>query len=104
MVNKLRAIRWARSGKRTQFEALLERLLVENGFVFGILHGSHRFACVGRAPLPIAYFWQVLTEFSDVLLVLDEFVLKLLLEIDSLVAGLRQAIDRVHHEVEAVQI
>ena len=40
----------------------------------------------------------------DVLLVLDQLVLELLLQVDALVAGLRQAVDGVHHEVEAVQV
>jgi hypothetical protein len=40
----------------------------------------------------------------DVLLVLDELVLELLLQLDALVAGLRQAVDGVHHEMEAVEI
>jgi len=35
---------------------------------------------------------------------LDELILELLLEVDAPVAGLRQAVDGVHHEVEAVQI
>ena len=59
---------------------------------------------MGRSPFPITNFRQVLTVFSNVLRVLDKFVLKLLLEIDALVAGLWQAIDGVHDEVEAVQI
>ena len=40
--------------------------------------------------------------FIYVMLVLDELVLELLLQVDALVARLRQAVDRVHHEVEAV--
>ena len=40
----------------------------------------------------------------DVLLVLDELVLELLFQVDALVAGLRQAVDGIHDEVEAVQI
>ena len=47
---------------------------------------------------------QVLAVFGDVLLVLDELVLERLLQGDSLVAGLRQAADGIHHEVEVVQI
>ena len=39
----------------------------------------------------------------DVLLVLDQLVLELLLQIDALVAGLRQTVDGIHHEMEAVQ-
>src|ERR1039458_6052005 len=63
-----------------------------------------RFAWVGCAPLPIANFGQVLAELFDVLLVLDELVLKLLLEIDAPVARLWQAINGGHDEVEAIQI
>jgi hypothetical protein len=36
--------------------------------------------------------------------VLDQLVLELLLQVNALVAGLRQAVDGVHHEMEAVQI
>lgn len=58
----------------------------------------------GATPLPVPDFRHVLAVLVDVRLVLDELVLELLLQIDALVAGLRQAIDRVHHEVKAVQI
>ena len=50
----------------------------------GRLRGSRRFACVGRAPLPIANFWHVLSMLVDVLPMLDQLFLKLLLEIDAL--------------------
>jgi len=40
----------------------------------------------------------------DVLPVLDQLVLELLLQLDALVAGLRQEVDDIHHEVEAVKI
>ena len=40
----------------------------------------------------------------DVLPVLDQLVLELLLEVDAPVAGLRQAIDGIHHEVEAIEL
>ena len=39
-----------------------------------------------------------------VLLVLDQFVLELLLPIEVLISGLPQAVNGVHHEMEAVQI
>jgi hypothetical protein len=42
-----------------------------------------------------------LTLLVDVLLVLDALVLKLLLEGEALVNGLRQAVDGVHYEMEA---
>jgi len=60
-------------------------------------------SCV-LAPLPVPDFRQVFAIFFDVLLVLDKLVLELLLQVDALVAGPRQAIDGVHHEMEAVQI
>ena len=61
-------------------------------------------ACLAQTPFPVSDFRQVLTVFLDVLLVLDELVLEPLLQVDALVAGLRQAVDGIHHEVEAVQI
>src|ERR1700732_3101335 len=63
-----------------------------------------RFACVGRAPLPVADFRQVLAAFVDVLLVLDQLVLELLLQVDALVTSLRQAVDGVHHKVKAIEV
>jgi hypothetical protein len=36
--------------------------------------------------------------------VFDQLVLELLLEVNALVTGLRQAIDDIHHQVKAVQI
>jgi hypothetical protein len=41
--------------------------------------------------------------FINVLLVLDQLVLELLLQVNAFVAGLRQAVNGVHHEVKAVQ-
>ena len=41
--------------------------------------------------------------FMDILLVLDEFILKLLFEIGALAACLRQAINCIHHEVKTIQ-
>ncbi len=58
----------------------------------------------GRVPLPIPDFRHILAVLVDVLLVLDKLVLELLLQVDALVAGLRQTVDGVHHEMEAVQI
>ncbi len=40
----------------------------------------------------------------DVLLMLDQPVLKLLLQVEVLVAGLRQTVAGVHYQVEAVQV
>src|SRR5947207_6994996 len=50
--------------------------------------------CTHRAhtPFPIPNFWHVLTVLVDVLLVLDQLVLELLLQINSVIAGLRKAI------------
>ena len=42
--------------------------------------------------------------FVDVLLVLDEFVLHLLLQVGALGAQMRQAIDDILHQVEAIQV
>ena len=59
---------------------------------------------LGWFPSPIPDFRQVLAVFVYVLFVRHKLVLELLLQVDALVAGLRQAVDGVHHEVEAVQI
>lgn len=55
-------------------------------------------------PFPVSHFGQVLPVFADVLPVLDQFVLQLLLEVDSFSAGLRQPIDHIHHEMEPIQL
>jgi len=57
-----------------------------------------------RAPHPISDFGQVLAVQVDVSFVLDQLVPELLLQVDAPLAGLRHAIDCVHHEVEAVQV
>jgi hypothetical protein len=48
-----------------------------------------------RFPFPVADFRQILPVLADVLLVLNQFVLELLLQIDALVSCLRQAVDGV---------
>jgi hypothetical protein len=58
----------------------------------------------GVAPLLVANLRQVFAVFGDVLLVFDQLAPELLLQVDALVAGLRQAVDGVHDEVEAVQL
>ena len=55
-------------------------------------------------PFPIAYLWHVLTVLVDVLAVFDQLVRELLLQVDAAVAGLRQAVNRVHHKVEAIEV
>jgi len=55
-------------------------------------------------PLPIADFGQVLAVLAYVLLVLEQLLSELLLHVEALLAGLRQAIDGVDDEMEAVQI
>jgi len=40
----------------------------------------------------------------DIAFVLDQFIAQLLLQINAPAAGLRQTIDGVHHQMEAVQI
>src|SRR5260221_8256808 len=57
-----------------------------------------------RRPRPIADFRHILAVSLDVMLVFDEFVLELLLQVDALAARLRQAIDGVDHEMEAVDV
>src|SRR5512135_805762 len=79
------------------------------------LHSPPSFSCntssikrsaieVSSLPFPVPDLRHVLTVLGDVLLVLDQFVLELLLQVDALVAGLRQTVDHVHHQVEAVQV
>jgi hypothetical protein len=58
----------------------------------------------GAVPLPIPNLRQVFAELIDILLVLAQLVLELLPQVNALIAGLRQAVDGVHHEVKAVQI
>jgi len=49
-------------------------------------------------------FRHVLAVPVDVLPVLDQLVLELLRQLDISIASLRQAVDSVHHQVEAVQV
>jgi len=51
-----------------------------------------------------ANFRHVLSESADVALVLNESVLHLLLEINVRASGLREAIDDVHDQVEAIEV
>ena len=55
-------------------------------------------------PLPVPDFRQVLAVLVDVMLMLDELVLHLLLQIGSLGTQMRQAINHVLYQVEAVQV
>ena len=57
-----------------------------------------------NVPLPVPNFGHVLAVFVDVLLVSDQLIFELLFQVDSLLSGLRQTINGVHHEVEAVEI
>jgi hypothetical protein len=63
----------------------------------------YRLAHSWPPPHPVANFREILAVFANVLFMLDRLVFELLLQIDSLVAGLRQAVDGVHHQVEAIQ-
>ncbi len=54
-------------------------------------------------PSPVPDFGHVLAVLIDVFLVRDQLILELLLQVDALVAALRQAIDGVHHQVETIQ-
>ena len=56
------------------------------------------------SPFPVADFRQVLAVLIDVLLMLDEFVLNHLLEISTLGADVRQAIDHAMNEMKVVQV
>jgi len=57
-----------------------------------------------RAPLPIPDLGQTFAVLFDVLPVLDQLVLELLLDVGALGSGLRQAVDGIHHEVEAIHL
>src|SRR5208283_563806 len=61
-------------------------------------------ALLGAGPLPVPDLRHVPAVFVDVLLVLDQLVLELLLQVGALLAGLRQAVDGVHDEVEPVHV
>jgi hypothetical protein len=54
------------------------------------------------APFPVPDFRQVFAVFINVLFVFDQLVLELLFQINAHVVGMWQAVDGVHHEVEAV--
>jgi len=62
------------------------------------------FAGGGCAPLPVPDLRQVLAVLVDVALVLDQLLFEPLLQAEAGFARLRQPVDRVHHEVEAVQV
>ena len=52
----------------------------------------------------MANFGQIRAIFVNVLPVFDQLALYLPLYIDAFVAGLRQAVDGIHHEMEAIEI
>src|ERR1039458_2367824 len=54
----------------------------------------------GVAPFPIPNLRHVFAVLVDVLLVLDQFVLELLLQVDAFVASPRHAVDGVHYRSE----
>jgi len=64
-----------------------------------IIHGFPAFLALS---ISIPNLGHILAMLVDVLLMLNQLVLELLLQVDALVAGLRQAVNGVHHEVEAV--
>ena len=66
-------------GRRSGFGFIWGRWQSENPLWH--LPGLLRFASVGRAPLPVPDFRQILAVFVDVLLVLDEFVPHLLFQV-----------------------
>lgn len=55
-------------------------------------------------PLPVADLFEVLAVLSDVLFVLDEFVVHLLDQVSTLVAQLRQMHDDIFYQVETVDL
>jgi hypothetical protein len=55
-------------------------------------------------PYPVSDFRHVFAMLANVILMFDELILKLLLQISTLGTQLRQAIDYVHDQVEAIQI
>src|SRR5712672_2792787 len=55
-------------------------------------------------PCPVTDFRHVLSVFLNVMPVLDEFILKLLLQVDTRTARLRETVDGVDHEVKAVEV
>ena len=66
--------------------------------------GTGQIQRLGIAPFPVADLRHVLAVAVDVLFVLDQLVLQLPLQMNALAARLRQAIDDVHDEMEAIQI
>jgi len=52
----------------------------------------------------VAYFRQILAVFVDVLLVFDWFILQLLLQVNAFVAGVRQMVNGIYHQVNLVEI
>lgn len=56
------------------------------------------------APLPLADLRHIFTVFIDVLFVLNQLILQLLLEVPPPRAGLRQAINGIHREMEAIKL
>ena len=57
-----------------------------------------------RRPLPVADFRHILTVAGDVLLVLDQLVARQLPEVSPFVAQLRNTVDRVHHQMKAIEV
>src|SRR5690348_6908378 len=56
------------------------------------------------APPPAGDFRHVVAVLADIVLVLDQLVAQRLLEVGGPSAELRQAVDHVHDQVEAVQV
>ena len=55
-------------------------------------------------PLPVGHFRQILPVLVDVLLVLHQLIAHLLIQIRAAIAQLRQVLDRLLYQVEAVYI
>src|SRR5450759_2227370 len=93
----------AATGSRALREIFAPCFVVIVFIVYFLLHRWWCSSLLG-SPLPVPNLRQILAVRVDVLLVLDELVLELLLQMKALLACLRQAVDRVHHKMEAVQI
>ena len=56
-----------------------------------------------RLPFPITYFSQIVAVFLNIFPMLDKLAHKYRLQLNAIVTRLRQAMNGVHHEVEAIQ-
>ena len=99
-----RALQAARPAfsRSTRTTALARRVRAQTLSAFG--RAAARFAARLARPAPVADLRHVLAVLLDVLLVLDQLVADRLLEVRGPRAELRQAVDHVLRQVEAVEI